>query len=223
MYFKNIRSFSLYKIICGLGSLLAAIGSLSLFSGSVGIVGIIGLILVLISIRGFSEQYNSYAMYRTALLGFFCGVIGTIIAVIVFAALDFFAVIFFAHPVVSVVGILGTLIAWAVMFLFLLASGILFKFTFSMLASTSRQNLLRIGSTLLLIGAATTIIVIGFVLLFVAWFILAVGFFTMKSPTIYIPPYSHASSRQAIYCFHCGSPNRFDAEYCVRCGRKMVL
>lgn len=221
MYTEESRSFGANKILGGIGSLLSAVGSLSLFSGPIGVVGIIGLILVLIAIKGFSEEYRSYSTYHTALLAFFCGAIGTIIAIIVFAAFDFFSVIFYAHPVVSVVGILGTLLAWVIMFLFLLISGLLFKFTFGILARLSRQSLLRTGSTILLVGAALTIVVVGFVMLFAAWLVIAIGFFSMRTATVHIPSYTKSTFGQTKYCAYCGTPNRRDAEYCIHCGRKL--
>jgi len=222
MYSKGSHSFVANKVLGGIGALLAAIGSLSLFSGSVGVVGIIGLILVLIAIRDLADEYRAYSMYRTALLGFFFGISGTIIAIIVFAAFDFFSIIFFAHPIVGVVGILVALVAWVIMFLFLLASGLLFRATFSILSRLSRQDMLRTGSIMLLIGSATTIIVVGFVVLFAAWLVLAIGFFTMKPPTTHIPKYTQAPFGQTKYCAHCGTPNRFDTEYCINCGRKLT-
>jgi uncharacterized membrane protein len=232
MYPESTRNFESNKILGGVGALLTAIGSLVLFSGTVGIVGIVGIILVLISMRGLAEDFKDYSIYRNAFHGFIFGVIGIIIAIAVFAAFSFFSGFIFAHPIVGVLGILGAIVGWGLMFVFFLVSGIFYKIGFNVLASKSREGTLRTGSLLLLIGSILTIVFVGFFLLFVAWILIAVGLFSLKS-TIQpaqaytapqMPPTSAASaSEQVKYCPHCGAENKLEGTFCTHCGRRLNL
>ena len=230
MYPESTRNFESNKILGGVGALLTAIGSLVLFSGAVGIVGIVGMILVLISMRGLAEDFRDYSVYRTSVIGFLFGIIGMLIAIAVFAAFSFFSGFIFAHPIVGVLGILGAIVGWGLMFVFFLVSGIFYKIGFSVLASKSLEGTLRTGSLLLLVGSVLTIVFVGFFLLFVGWILIAVGLFSLK-PIIQpgqtytapqMPPTSAASaSGQVKYCPHCDAENKLESTFCTRCGRRL--
>jgi uncharacterized membrane protein len=227
MYPESNRNFESNKILGGVGAILTAIGSLVLFNGSVGIVGIIGLILVLISMKGLSDDYNDHAIFRNSLTAFVLGIIGAFIAVIVFAAFAFFSGFIFAHPIVGALGFIGAIIGWLLMFIFFLMEGVFFKNAFYNLAYKSRVNILRTGGLLLLIGGILTIIFVGFFLLFVGWILVAVGLFSLQLPRqaapSYTPPPSAppSSSGQFKYCSYCGAENRLEATFCTHCGRRI--
>lgn len=62
---------------------------------------------------------------------------------------------------------------------------------------------------------------------YVGWALLAIAFFKIPSPPTqmiesstsgYSSSYTVAG--QTKYCIHCGAPNRMDAAYCERCGKK---
>ena len=231
MYPESTRNFESNKILGGVGALLTAIGSLVLFSGTVGIVGIVGIILVLISMRGLADDFKDYSIYRNAVNGFIFGVIGILIAIAVFAAFSFLSGFIFAHPIVGVLGILGAIVGWGLMFVFFLIAGVFYKQGFDVLANKSREGMLRTGSLLLLIGSILTVVFIGFFLLFVAWILIAVGLFSLR-PTIQpaqtytapqMPPTSAASSSgQVRYCSYCGAENKLEGTFCTHCGRRLT-
>lgn len=59
---------------------------------------------------------------------------------------------------------------------------------------------------------------------YVAWAIVAKGFFSIKVPPqeatqTYAPTWTTNSTVR--YCMHCGAPNQADSAYCTRCGQKM--
>jgi len=53
-----------------------------------------------------------------------------------------------------------------------------YKQAYDMLANALNHKLFSKGARLMFIGAITTIILVGFILLFVGWVMLAVAFFT---------------------------------------------
>ncbi|MCW4009140.1 MAG: DUF996 domain-containing protein [Candidatus Bathyarchaeota archaeon] len=223
------RNFESNRTLGGVGALLSGIGSLVLFSGSVGIVGIVGMILVLLSLRGLAEDFKEPAISRTATSGFIFGITGILIAVMVFQAFAFLSGFIFVHPVMGALGSVMVIGAWFLMFIFLLIAALFFRRAFRLLASKSREGLLRTGGLLLLFGGALTIVFAGFFLLFVGWILTAIGLFQLKPPMqpeqVYTSPhtstYDVSASGTANLCPHCGAENTLDGTFCTHCGRRL--
>ena len=71
-----------------------------------------------------------------------------------------------------------------------------------------------------------TVSVAGSAISLVAWIVAAVAFWSIKEPTSQpsptpTPQNSMEPVGQVKYCPHCGAPNAVNAEYCVRCGKKL--
>ncbi len=145
MYQEPSRNFESNRILAGVGAILAAIGALVVFRGPVGIIGIVGMILVLIATRGLADDYKNHAIYRNALTAVTLGLIGTFIAIAVFAAFDFLSGFIFNHPIVGVLGYIFAIGGWLVMFLFFMLAGVFFNQAFGSLAHSSGVSVLRTG------------------------------------------------------------------------------
>jgi uncharacterized membrane protein len=229
MYPESNRNFETNRLLGGVGALLTAIGSLVLFHGTVGIVGLVGLILLLLSMRGLADDFQNYSIFRNVLTGFVFGIIGTVLAIIVFAAFTFLSGFIFSHYIVGALGFIVAIVGWLLMFVFLLLSGIFYRQAFASLAYKSHEQLLRTGGLLLLIGSILTIIFVGFFVMFIAWLIIAVGLFSLRPPMqpaqVYTPPppppTSSASSGQTRYCQQCGAENTINGTFCTRCGQRL--
>ena len=230
MYAESSRSFESNRVLGGVGAILAAIGSFIPFSASIGIVYIIGIILVLISMNGLSQDFKEPAISRNALMGFLFGVIGVIIGVVAFAiarasilsGLTLYRILFRALLYVG---------ALLVVLIFLVLAAVFFKRAFEILETKSGERILNTGGLLLLIGAILTIVLIGFVLLFVAWVLIAIGLFSMRQTTQTNaaqivspapPPLSSAPPGTVKYCPYCGAENKLESTFCTHCGRRMT-
>jgi uncharacterized membrane protein len=229
MYPDSSRNFESNRILAGVGAILAAIGSLVILRGSVGIVGIVGLILVLIAAKGIAGEYKNYAIYRNSMAGFTMGLIGTVIGIAEFVIFDFLRGFIFTHPIVGAFGYLLAIGGWIVMFLFFLLEGVFFKQAFENLAYSSKESILRTGGLLLLIGGALTIIFAGFFVLFIGWIIVAAGLFSLRPPMqpaqTYAPPPTSQSAGAVLgqlkYCPYCGAENKPESSFCTHCGRRL--
>ncbi len=230
--YPESRSFESNKILGGVGALLAALGSFIPFSASIGIVYIIGTILVLISMRGLSEDFKENAVYRNSLNGFIFGVIGAAIGILLFAVAPITAVIVPGRPLLTVFNVFLALGASVLVFAFLVFASIFFRRAFEILAMKSGEKMFRTGGLLLLIGAVLIIAFgLGFVLLFVAWILLAVGFFSMRppvqpeniqAPTPVVPAVPSSQLETVKFCQYCGAENKLEATFCTHCGRKIA-
>lgn len=87
----------------------------------------------------------------------------------------------------------------------------------------------RTAGTLLWWGAILTIIFVGIILVWIAWLILAIAFFSMKlAPTqAYTPPYQapppppSGTAAATRYCPNCGAPVDANATFCPNCGKPL--
>jgi uncharacterized membrane protein len=231
MYPDSTRNFETNKILGGVGSLLTAIGSLVLFQGGVGIVGIVGIVLLLIAMRGLSDDLKDYGIFRRAVGGFIFSLIGTLIAVAVLSTFSFLRGFFFAHLIVGSIVLVGVIVGWVVMFIFFVISGIFYRLAFYSIANKSPMPILRTGAIVLLVGSILTIVLAGFVLMFIGWLLIAVGLFSLKSPAdqaqssgvrnVTPQPTTGESSGQVKYCPNCGAENNINGTFCTRCGKRL--
>ena len=203
------------KSLAGVGALLLAFGSF------VPIVGIVGIILLLIGIKGLSEYYNDRSVYQHALWGVIFGIVGLVAAAVIVIGFiwgSIFGGLAFGAGF-GLVALTGVVLAVVVLFVFYLLAAIYFRRAFSTLAQKSGEHMFETAGLLLFIGAILTIILVGLVLVFVAWILVAVAFFSMtirSQPAAVTAPVAGAR-----YCPNCGSPVALDATFCSHCGRQL--
>jgi uncharacterized membrane protein len=216
--------------------ILCAIGALLLFISFVPVVGIIGLILLILGLKGLSERYNDPGIYQHAVKGVIFG----IIAIIALAVISFTG--FFGGALIGVFtgGIAGAITAvimfvaaLVVAFIFYVLMAINFRRAFNILEQKTGEHLFHTAGTLLYIGALLTIIVVGLFLVWIAWLILAIAFFTMKpaptQPTYQQQPYGYTQSpptpaptkAATQFCPNCGAQVQPGQTFCPNCGKPL--
>lgn len=183
------------KTLGGIGAILVAIGSLGAFTGVAGLLTIIGMILVLIAMKGLSDFYVEGSIFNNALYGFIFGIIGTIV-LIAMAVIAFFGFMgagmargAWGAPEISFpwmfVG--AAIFIWVIFVLFVILEAIFYKKSFNMLAQRSGEKMFDTAGLLFLIGGILTIILIGLLLMLIAWILAAVAFFSIKTPATQPP------------------------------------
>jgi len=214
------------KTLGGVGALLVAIGSFF------PILSLVGIILVLIAMKGLAEYYDEEDIFQNALYGFIFGIIGIVAAIVIFFAAFFGPRGFgmmqwewpFTFPIVTLVLIITGLV---VMFVFFLLQAVFYRKSFTILSEMSGEKIFDTAGLLLLIGAILTIIIVGLVLLLVAWILVTVGFFSIKTPTTQLPAVAPPPAPPAPvtvekkFCQYCGTENKVDANFCKKCGKKL--
>ena len=211
--------------------LLAGLGSILLIFSAIPVVGIVGLILLAIGLKGLSEYYRDENIFRSAVWGVIFGIIGVIaLSVGIFGSI-FSSV---ASSVAAgsglgvIFGILAFLAVLAITFIFFILMALSFRRCLIALADQSGETLFRTAGTLLIIGAFLTIIIIGVVLIFIAWLIATIAFFSIKArpqPSAYAappPPQTQPPTVQGTrYCPNCGAPVDASATFCPHCGKQL--
>lgn len=177
---------------------LGTIGSiLVLFAAIPGIgvlLGIVGFIMILVAIKYVSDAVSDGTIFRDMLIATVLAIAGIVTGtLLVFGAFFHFmgitglTILSFgpnfnasAIPAGDWVAlfasvIVGLGVTWAM----LLASAILVRRTYGVIASRLEVPVFRTAGLLYLIGAATTLILVGFLLLIVSQILLAVAFFSI--------------------------------------------
>jgi uncharacterized membrane protein len=171
------------KKLCGIGSILIAIGFLVPF------LGLIGIILLLIGLKGLSNDYNSPVIFQNALYGFIFGIISIIILSIAMITIFFVRM----STIISMDGmIMGpfrmfgielilVLLLLIITFVLFLLSAIFYKRSFDIIAEKSGEKLFNTIGILLIIGSVLIILLVGYIILIATWIIAAIAFFSIRS------------------------------------------
>ena len=187
-------TLELNKALGAVGLLLMVIGPLSN-----GVLGLVGLILLLISLKGLSGYYNEKGIFDNALYGIVTAIIGVVVFVagIAVAAvgllsdlgiawsdwaaiqgLDWQAVVTWDIIEPHIAVIIGSFVA---LFAFVVVSDIFLRRSLTIISAKTKVNLFGTAGLLILIGAMLSIIVVGFILIWVALIMLTVAFFSIKT------------------------------------------
>lgn len=191
------------KTLGGVGAILVVIGFLGFFAyGYTALLSLIGIIITLIALKGMADHYNEAGIFNNALYGFITLIIGvvafiaTVIVMILMAISNIdvdwtnpTAIQQYFMDVNNLWGIIGTLItALVVLFIFAIISAIFFRKSLTSLSIKSGEKIFETAGLLWLIGAVLTIILIGFIIIGIAWILIAVGFFSIKPTAPPQPP-----------------------------------
>jgi len=171
------------------GKTMAEIGALLLFI-PLPFLGIVGLILLLLGLKDLADYYKDNNIFQDALYAVIFGIIGTVVAAIFLISFLYGgAFIGMASPG-SFLGLaIGALVGFAlVLFVFYILMAWYFKKALDALADKTGEGMFRTAGTLLLIGAILTIIFVGLIIIFIAWILATVGFFSIKATAAPPPP-----------------------------------
>lgn len=180
------------------GRSLAAVGTLMLVIGSfVPFLGIVGFLLAMIGLYYLADHYKERGIFNNALYGVIFGIIGVAALAFILIALFFggnlLGIRFGAEGNITgnLIGFFaGIVIALVVAFIFYILMAFYLRRTFNILADKSGVGMFRTAGTLLFFGAILTVILVGLVLVFIAWILATVAFFSMTSTPATPPPTS---------------------------------
>ncbi len=204
--------------------MLGGIGSILIF---IPFVSIVGYILMIIAIRDISQDLKDKTIFNNVLIAAATGIVGAVAgaAVIVFGAITG---IFTAGISAFFGAITGLLIVWV----FLIISAVFLKRAYDSMGQELGVKMFGTAATFYLIGAVLTIVLVGFLLLFVAEIMQAVAFFSIPDrppaqeagPSMGQAPAPSPSMGLAggatKFCVSCGAKIASSATFCNSCGAK---
>lgn len=187
------------KNLGGVGAILMFISPLlSYVAPYAGLLGLIGFIMVLIALKGLGDHYNEGGIFNNALYGFMIGVVGSVVAAGAFVAsvLGILADIgisdwmnpsewtaaFTAQTAFDTILKLAgaVIIALVILFVVVVLAAWLYRKSLNLLSARSGVSMFGTAGLILLIGAFLTIVIIGFLLIWIAVILVAVAFFSIR-------------------------------------------
>jgi uncharacterized membrane protein len=183
------------KTLGGVGSILVILTAVPLVGF---ILGIVGLVLILVAVKDISEAVNDKSIFNNMIISFFLGIVGLVVAGLVIVG-SFLTYIGLRHlpgpnfnpstvPTGNLVGFVLSVIAGLVVFWVVLTiSAVFLRRSYGSIATRLNVSMFGTAGLVYLIGAATAILLVGFLLLFVAQILTIVAFFSIEEAPP-IPP-----------------------------------
>ncbi len=184
-----MASLSEAKNLGGIGAILALLSGLLFwvpYNGGIGLL-IVGLVLMLIAVKNIANMVGDQAIYSSMIYSVILAIIGPVIAAAVaFAAAASFISTFRGYTPGTTtlpsgfLAALGFLIlAGVILIVCILISTIFLKRSYDAIALKLRVDMFHTSGLLFLIGAATLIVGVGVVILFIAAILQVVAFFSI--------------------------------------------
>jgi uncharacterized membrane protein len=210
-----MATLSQAKILGGVGAILVFIPFVSL----------IGYILILVAINDISNDLQDRTIFNNVLIAAVTGIIGALAGATV--AFAIFTTSFGAGFLSAIFGvILGLFIAW----IFLIISALYLRRAYSTMSQKLGVGTFGTAGTLYFIGAILTIVLVGFLLLFVAEIVQAVAYFSIPDkppggfntspPPVGTPASMAPQGDGTKFCASCGAKISASATFCNICGAK---
>lgn len=179
------------KMLGGIGSILVL---LTAVPGVGVVVGVVGFVLILVAIKYVSDATGDRSIYDNMLIGVIMAIAGLVLgaAVIVISVVRFFGLNLSNLSSISTkfnsnsyttgqwMGLAGELlVGLVVVWLALSFSAVFVRRTYTSIGTKLNISMFQTAGTVYLIGAVTTLVLVGFIILFVAQILLVVAFFSV--------------------------------------------
>jgi uncharacterized membrane protein/ribosomal protein L40E len=222
-----MASLSSAKTLGGIGGILVFLPGLSL----------VGWILILISLNEISDVVHDRSIFDDALIAGITGILGAVALLVFLVSGAFSTLITFGALTFGTAGVLAAVGTLAFFWVFAIVSAIFLKRAYEKTSQRLNVHAFATAGVLYLIGAVTAIILVGFIILFIALIFQVIAYFSIQDqPVGFVgaqPPSSSytaqpmqqpASAPQAAqefkFCHKCGAKISSSAEFCPSCGTK---
>ncbi|MEM3803732.1 MAG: DUF996 domain-containing protein, partial [Conexivisphaerales archaeon] len=122
---------------------------------------------------------------------------------------------------VGISAILGIIVALVIVWIFLIISALYVRKAYTSVGTRLNINAFKTTGTLWFWGAALTIILVGFVILFIAYIFQAIAYFsiqeTPQTQTSAVPVQQPIATK---FCPNCGAQIPQSSTFCPKCGAK---
>ena len=163
-----------------------------------GIMTFVGIILFIVGMHHLSQYYGERAIFKNILYGFILYIIGIVSSAVIEGTILLESIKNISPPgttpvaaavasAASPIQLSSTLLtalyyaSLAIGYVLVILSGLLYMRAFDALTEKSGNGNFKTAGVLYIIGLALTIVLIGSILVWVAWILAAIGFHSLKS------------------------------------------
>ena len=192
------------KVLGSIGSILEIIPLLS----------IVGYIMVLISVKFISDEVKDGSIFNDMIIAVVAGIVGVAAGGFILIFTGILGI--FTAGLSVLFGVLGVL---AIIWVALIVSSVFVQRAYNDIATKLNVTTFRTAGTLYFIGAILTIVIVGFIILFIAYIVQIVAFFSIHegAPSAMGATPSMADTK---YCPNCGAQFPSSTVFCPKCGAK---
>lgn len=194
------------KTLGGIGSILQIFPFL----------GIVGYILTLIAVKYVSDEVQDSSIFSDMLYAVITGILGV--------GIGAFVVFFGSLGSVFTAGVsafVGGIAFLAVVWIALIISSVFVRRAFDKMATKLNVGTFRTAGTLYFIGALLTIVLVGFIILFIGFILQVVAFFSIQDAQSSTQA-TMAATAGFKYCPSCGTQMAASAAFCPKCGARQA-
>ncbi len=199
------------KTLGGIGSILQIIPGVS----------IVGYILVLIGVKYISDDLGDKKIFDNMLYAVITGIVGVAVGAFVLFTGAVFGIFTLG---ISAIG--GLIAGLAIVWVFLIISSIFIRRAFDTMATRLGVKAFGTAGMLYFVGALTSVILVGFLILFVAFIFQIVAFFSIQEVSPSAPVQGNVPSTPRAgtkFCPNCGTQMDAAAAFCPKCGAKQAV
>ena len=198
------------KTLGGIGSILMLIPP----------INIIGFILVLVATKYVSDAIGDKSVFDNMLYAVITGIAGTIAGLVIFFYGLFVGIFTFGGG--ALVGLAGLAIVW----ICFVISSLFIRRAYGTMATRLDSGSFGTAGTLYFVGALLTIVLVGLIVLAVAFIFQIIAFFSIKDGVQPLgsqsPPVSPGAPIGGVkFCSYCGTQTTSTAAFCPKCGAKL--
>ena len=196
------------KLLGGIGSILLLIPGVS----------IVGYILILIAGKFISDELGDKSIFDNMLYAVIAGIVGVAAAAFIIFTGAMFGVFTFAISAIA-----GLIVGLAIAWIGLIVSSIFLRRAYGTMATKLNVDTFKTAGLLYFIGAILTIVLVGFLILFVAAILQIVAFFSINEMVQGTQPQPIAAQGAPAgmkFCPSCGVQMAASATFCPKCGAK---
>ena len=222
-----MASLSSAKTLGGIGGILVFLPGLSL----------VGWILILISLNEISDVVHDRSIFDDALIAGITAILGAVALFVFIVSGAFSTLIRFGAFAFGTAGVLAAVGTLAFFWVLSIVSAIFLKRAYEKTGQRLNIHAFATAGMLYLIGAVTSIILVGFIILFIALIFQVMAYFSIEdrpttfpgmqppssgygAPTMQQPAPAPQPSLEFKFCHKCGTKISSNAEFCPSCGTK---
>jgi len=175
MYLSQAKTFG------GIGAILSLVGAFSY-----GILTIVGIVLILIAVKYIADAFRNDDIFKNYLISFILRFVSIFIAIVSFIAILGVDTLFKWRHINEIEKSIGAahivfalLVALIILWVIFLVASIFLKRSYYEIAEKTGVSMFHTTGLLYLVGAATTIILIGFLIIFIAKIFEIISFFSL--------------------------------------------
>jgi len=203
------------KVLGGVGSILLVLSA----TPNIGpVLSTAGFVLLLVAINSISHAVGDRSIFKNMIISAVLTIVGVVVGVLtivgtIISHLDSRS---FWEDVFTWNFIFGIILGLVIMWIFFLIGSVFLRKSYNSISDKFDVKMFRTAAKLYLIGAALTIVLVGFIISLVAHILMIVAFLSIPDEVPNKP-----ATPSGRMCPGCSRPIAMASQFCEHCGKQL--